>query len=801
MAISPKDIRFNPATGKIILPGQPLGATNQVNSNRVARHSSPSHKNAVSTAPIPEHNYSVGDVGLPNTPYDGMTLAYFEGFDQPLADLVMAPHKPRGKYLTSQTYRPGSRQPSGQLTIAYDSDPYNTGPNDNNRGVPIGSDNISISNSVLKLGARYGTAQERTLYNRELVASCLMSDFAVNAYPGIAGSQDIIIEWYMRSVPNGPNLVGSHSDFWTSPMEPPANSSPKQDINFENDTMNQVLGGIGLDPGSPGGFSPNNKWTDFGSWHRISFLLNKDTQAGVKVYRDGVLWDTGRFNGGLGDAAIRLLITAHVVTEETILSEWINGVTYALEIDDFRVWNRPSAKRYKPLVTMPDVNINFGSSTTITLPPAISIWGEVPTVEYVQQIQVEVNEPGGADNVSYGTKSNPFPTGVSYNAGTRTITVAPTSAKAGRMAFVVHARTAGSVCEPLRFNVNVGPVINFRAISFVPGIAGTYEVYSKVDCGVLVTDGVNKTKVISFTELPSGFSYNDTTGYLSWDTTATDPANATINATNSIGQTTSGTINITLGSVPINGEDIVLTNAINSMTVSPTQARRVLLNTFISGLRSDGVLTKLDWLTLFAAHDSQAGLINMIQPTKNWTTVGGIVAFTSDRGYAGDGVASYMSMNETVTAASNMASQNNSTIGIWCNQQNGATGLLPHFSELIAGSRFDIRARGTSGNETFKCADGTGDVLRASTLTRVGHRSASRTDAAVKKGYFNGSLTATLTTASTGGGAANGCIAKASTTYCADRFAAFYSGTGLTDAEQTAMHNRLNTYLTAIGAN
>jgi hypothetical protein len=115
--------------------------------------------------------------------------------------------------------------------------------------------------------------------------------------------------------------------------------------------------------------------------------------------------------------------------------------------------------------------------------------------------------------------------------------------------------------------------------------------------------------------------------------------------------------------------------------------------------------------------------------------------------------------------------------------------------------RDSIFARNDAGNETFKLNDATDDILQANTGSRLGHRTISRTASNVKRGFFNGVRTANLATASTGISGAGACWNRDGGSIYDDRYAAVYYGSGLSDAEVANVHLRLNTFLTAIGAN
>lgn len=235
-----------------------------------------------------------------------------------------------------------------------------------------------------------------------------------------------------------------------------------------------------------------------------------------------------------------------------------------------------------------------------------------------------------------------------------------------------------------------------------------------------------------------------------------------------------------------------------AMTVAPSAGRRDLYAALIDGLKADDIWDHLDWLTIFAAHDAQAARLNIRYPGKS-AAIGGTVTFTADRGFTGDGATGGIDFGEAQGSASHRARQDGVSAGAWCNQQGAATGQFGHFGQAVLQFRTAILAH-SGGSEVIRAADATSDTLRAGT-TRVGHRAFCRTGPTTKLGFFNGAQVSTASTASTGLSANNMTALRWSNAgFCPDRLAAIWTGDGsMTGARAAAIHNRLNTFLTAIG--
>ena len=237
---------------------------------------------------------------------------------------------------------------------------------------------------------------------------------------------------------------------------------------------------------------------------------------------------------------------------------------------------------------------------------------------------------------------------------------------------------------------------------------------------------------------------------------------------------------------------------VGAMTVTPNNTRKGLIDTLIGGLKTDGVWAKLDWLLLLAAHDEQAGRLNAANIAKIATAVN-TPTFTVDKGYAGDGVSQHLDLGESLQTGSNFT-QSAASIGSWTNLGT-ANGASPFGNTASGANNRAYVLIPASGNETFRMNDTTSETFRASTGTAIGHRTLTREAVAIKRGYFNGSQVANLTTSSVSLGANTATVLRRAVTYSTSREAAYYSGGALTATEVLALHNRLNTYLTAIGAN
>lgn len=245
--------------------------------------------------------------------------------------------------------------------------------------------------------------------------------------------------------------------------------------------------------------------------------------------------------------------------------------------------------------------------------------------------------------------------------------------------------------------------------------------------------------------------------------------------------------------------DIDAASYFAAMTVQPDATRKGLLNDLVVGLKADGVWAQLDWLLLLAAHNAQAGRVNVVVPSKVAAAINS-PSFTADRGYTGDGASAYISYGESYGGSGKQYVRDNATLGVWVVSSataalgqmggQGSSGLLLTTASTSIGWRV---------NQTTAFNISTAAIVTRP--TRSGHVTASRSGASLSTGYINGMFVADSSTTSSALSGATATVLLQNATYSPDRAIAAYSGASLTTAQAAALHNRLSTFLTAIGAN
>lgn len=232
-------------------------------------------------------------------------------------------------------------------------------------------------------------------------------------------------------------------------------------------------------------------------------------------------------------------------------------------------------------------------------------------------------------------------------------------------------------------------------------------------------------------------------------------------------------------------------------TTPPTNARAAQIDTLVGGLKTAGVWSKLDAFYVTAAAEAQAARQNWIADQFNLSALNS-PAFTIDRGYAGDGAASYLetSFNPT-TAVSPKYTLNDAHLGVWTRNdtQVAASGVIGNGNSRIGSATGNSTAGGRPVNS--------GTAVLLTTPGFPGHTVISRSNLALWEGYNNGIDVGGGVTASTAVSNETIQILKAQGAgFCAagQQIAAAHFGSNLTASDDLALYNALQTYMTAVGA-
>lgn len=235
----------------------------------------------------------------------------------------------------------------------------------------------------------------------------------------------------------------------------------------------------------------------------------------------------------------------------------------------------------------------------------------------------------------------------------------------------------------------------------------------------------------------------------------------------------------------------------------PDNTRKALYDTYVGALKAASVWTKFDIIYLFAAHTSQAALINGKNPGTFDCTLVNAPTFTADRGFTGNGSSAYVSTgyvpstngSQYLVNSAHVAARNLAQVSATAN-----TKLIGSLSGASARSVILVRnaatdgIRGTINSTTFST-----DV--ANTVT-PGHYVNRRSGANATAIFKDGVSVNTMTTGSVA-------LTDRTLVFLADPHASNFSllqvasgsaGANLTDQNITDYYNAEFAYMQAVGA-
>lgn len=217
----------------------------------------------------------------------------------------------------------------------------------------------------------------------------------------------------------------------------------------------------------------------------------------------------------------------------------------------------------------------------------------------------------------------------------------------------------------------------------------------------------------------------------------------------------------------------------------------------ICGLVLDGVFSTLDELQVYATSDSTTAAINLISSSFGGTNNGAI--FSANNGFTTDGVATYFDMGLVPSTAGGNATQNSTSFSYWSlsiGQQANVSGANDNTRSTI------LNPRNASDIIRGDVNTGTSSVNFGSNTDGTGFYTLSRTGANLQTSYKNGAFVATDVSASFGLPTSSFNLGRnnnVSPVFTARQFAASAVGGGRNATQETALYNRLRTYMTAVG--
>ncbi len=254
-------------------------------------------------------------------------------------------------------------------------------------------------------------------------------------------------------------------------------------------------------------------------------------------------------------------------------------------------------------------------------------------------------------------------------------------------------------------------------------------------------------------------------------------------------------------------------NAVYANGGTVSAVRRLIVDTLVTNLKSDGIFAKLDRLWLFAADNTASALTDLVGLTL--ATAVNAPTFAANRGYTGDQSTNYI--NTLFVPPGTNHTQNSASFGVWANtvgtsntfQRHGwrdtgaitRTLISAHFaltggSGLSTDAEYSVNIDPGGGSEIgFQAAN--------PHFLVAGNRSAVN----ATKAYVDGNNVAAADGTGTSGGFTNavafyvlgqntgGSLAQPS----GEQISATFIGGNLTATEHALIFNRLKYYMVSIG--
>lgn len=145
----------------------------------------------------------------------------------------------------------------------------------------------------------------------------------------------------------------------------------------------------------------------------------------------------------------------------------------------------------------------------------------------------------------------------------------------------------------------------------------------------------------------------------------------------------------------INSTYDTATSTVLSAMTSQTNARALLIDNLIRGLKGYGIWNQLDALYMFAAIDSASSRINWKNPGTFNATVAGSPTFTVDRGFTGNATDGAINTNFIPSTAGGVYTQNSAHVAVWILNSLAANANTRAIGNIAAGStpRNDLLVR------------------------------------------------------------------------------------------------------------
>lgn len=485
---------------------------------------------------------AIGTVGATGTLYEGYALSDGDDFDATTAADFLTPMNADGAYMTTRHYGVQSGAPKylrGAASLGgYEADPWHSGFADAGRGVVPASfaDTITFDGGVLKAKSRRATAQERAIMGP------LSDKMNLSAMVHMGRRNMMRAPCIMEMKLRFPMALSAwnqwHPTFWLLQSQP-GNGWDGMELDCEgfDPALRFYMHRWNNGSAAYGPLIANTAPVSQTEYMTFGFeVLQIDGAWTARLWQDGNLVGSSVAGAWFDPSRpFHLMLTNHILQNnlnQSIFDAAGDGGA-TMECDWWRAWRPAGGKFRKPAVEAAVYKTDFNTPFSFALPTPQAVWGSDVTADVIEMIPNEDNTP-----------AEPWVRGLLPPSVTRTgNTLAGTiSDHPGRLVLARSATpAAGDGCVPQPITIAVGPDVRLIDTAIQTGDSVSIDVYAAADCGDL-----HMGKVVTVGGLAgSGLSYDASTGLITG--TAVDGAHTiTVGVTNSLGQSASKTITLTV---------------------------------------------------------------------------------------------------------------------------------------------------------------------------------------------------------------------------------------------------------------
>lgn len=258
----------------------------------------------------------------------------------------------------------------------------------------------------------------------------------------------------------------------------------------------------------------------------------------------------------------------------------------------------------------------------------------------------------------------------------------------------------------------------------------------------------------------------------------------------------------------LDASTIAWVNAVVGAGGTVSAARQTVVNTLITSLKSHSLWNVHDRIWLFAAENSQASLIDIVNLS---SAANSSATFTADQGYAGNASTTFVNTNFAGSTNGVNYTQNSASMSCYVrtSRSTAANKAAVSFNDDGGGktSRFFPHASGSviiaglNINNSFPQTGTTSNAQGFYTISRTGSATTDVYKNSNTTAIFSPTTTSTALSATTFYVGAENVQVSADAFFSDDQIAVVAFGAGLSAADAAQFQTDINAYMTTLGTN